>query len=385
MHRSVCLAVLFAIAAPASAVDESIAKPIAVIKAVNREGKNNEAVGEAWSSLVSQGAAALLPTLEAIDDSNPTASNWLQTAVGAIAEAEVKAKRPLPADKLETFVKNVKNAQMARAIAYELLAGQDKSAPDRLLPAFLNDPNPDLRRIAVAAELAAIEKSAKPSVKADLERVLTFARDQDQVEGIVKKLEKDYQTKVSLTEHFGFLTRWNIAGPFASSQGKALTLKHRPEEQVKLDEKLKGKGDAEVIWKPFTSRDKYGVVDFNKEVGKNYDAAAYATAVVVAEKASPVEIRVTSPNALQVFLNGKMIFEREEYHHGENMDYHVGKGELKAGPNTILVKICQNNQREMWAQKWQFSARVCDGTGAPIPGVMQLVGEEKVKLGSISN
>lgn len=382
MHRFLCLAVLFTAAPPAIAADEAIAKPIAAIKAVTREGKNNDVVGEAWSSLVSQGGAALMPALEAIDDSNPTASNWLQTAVSAIAEAEVKAKRPLPAEKLEAFVKNVKNAQTARAVAYELLAGQDKSAQARMLPTFLNDPNPDLRRAAVASELAGIEKK---ETKADLERILGFARDPDQVEAIAKKLEKDFQVKVVLTEHFGSITQWDLIGPFASSQGKALTLKHRPEEKVVPDEKLKGKGDADVLWKPFLTRQRYGVVDFNQELGKNYDAAGYAFSTVSAEKESPVEVRVTSPNALQIYLNGKKLFEREEYHHGENMDYHVGKGQLQPGRNTILIKVCQNNQKEMWAQKWQFSARVCDATGAPIPGVMQLVGDKKVKLGSIPN
>jgi len=385
MLRVLCVAALFALALPASAADEAIARPIAALKAVDREGRNNDTVGLAWSSLVSQGAAALLPTLEAIDDGNPTATNWLRTAAGAIAEAEVKAKRPLPADKLEAFAKNVKFAPTARVLAYELLAEQDKSAPARLLPGFLNDPSSDLRRAAVAAELAKIEKSAKLSVKADLEKALGFARDKDQVEAIAKRLEKDYKSPVSLTEHFALITHWDIVGPFESAQGKALTVKHRPEEKVKLDEKLKGKADAEVSWKSFVTRDKYAVVDFNKELGKNYDAAAYASAVVFAEKELPVEIRVGSPNALQVFLNGKKLFEREEYHHGDTMDYHVGKGQLAAGPNVLVVKVCQNNQKEMWAQSWQFQARVCDAAGAPIPGVAQVVGDKKLKIGAVPN
>jgi hypothetical protein len=370
------------LAGPAAA-DEAIEKPIAALKAVDREGKNNDLAGQAWKALVSQGGKALLPTLEAVDDANATAANWLLTAAGAVAEAETKAGRPLPADKLEALAKNTKFAASARNLAFELLAAQDKTAPDRLLPGFLNDPSPDLRRAAVAAELAKIEKAAKASAKDDYLKVLGFARDRDQVDAIVKKLEKDYQTKVSVAEHFGFITNWDIVGPFPSSQGKALSVHYPPEEKVVLNEKLKGKGDAEVAWKPFTTRDPYGMVDFNKEIGKNYDAAAYAAAVLVSEKETPVEIRVGSPNALQVFLNGKKLFEREEYHHGANTDYHIGKGVLKVGQNTLVVKICQNNQKEMWAQTWAFQARACDATGAPIPGVTQLVGDKTIKLGSL--
>ncbi len=387
MHRYCWVAFLALLPSTASAADEAIARPIAALKAVDREGKNNDTVGLAWSSLVSQGGAALIPALEAIDDSNPTAANWLLTAVGAIAEAETKANRKLPADKLESFVKNTKQAGSARVFAYELLTAANKGTATKLLPGFLNDPSAELRRSAVAAELAAINASAKPSVKVELETLLTAARDQDQVEAIAKKLEVDYKVKVNLAEHFAFITHWNVVGPFESAQGKALTLKHSPEEKVDVGETLKGKKGAEVKWKPVVSRDKYATVDFNKVIGKHYDAAAYATATIYSAKATPAEIRIGCPNAVQVYLNGKKLFEREEYHHGDAMDYHVGKGQLAAGSNVLVVKVCQNNQKESWAQRWQFQGRVCDATGAPIPGVTQTIRYqdilENIKLGTV--
>lgn len=374
MHRYLGVALAALIPSASFAADEAIAKPIAALKAVEREGKNNDTVSLAWSSLVSQGVPALLPTLEAVDDANPTAANWLLTAAGAIAEGETKAKRKLPVEKIVEFVKGVKFAGSARALAYDMLPAAEKG---KLLPTFLNDPSMDLRRLAVADEFT------KAKSKAELERVLGFARDLDQAEAIAKKLEADHKVNVNLLEHYAFITHWDIIGPFPSARGKALTVKYPPEEKVTPGEKLKGKEDAEVTWKNIVSRDRYGAVDFNKLIGKHYDAAAYATAVLVAEKAGPVEIRTGSPNALQVFLNGKKLFEREEYHHGDNMDYHVGKGQLAAGPNVLVVKICQNNQKDAWAQRWQFQARACDSTGAPIPGLTQLVGESKIKLGFI--
>ena len=379
--RSVLLLLMLASSAPAA--DEAIARPIAALKSVDREGKNNESAGPAWKALVEQGADALFPALEAIDDANPTASNWLRTAAGAIAEAEKKAKRAIPTGKLTAFIKDVKRAGSARVLAFELLADQDKPAADGLLASFRDDPSADLRRAALAADLAILEKAAKGSVQPELEKLLTFARDKDQVEAIAKKLETDYKRTISLTEHFGFITYWGIVGPFESEKGKALTLKHSPEEKVVLNENLKGKGGAEVKWKSLFSHDKYAVMDFNKEVGKHYDAAGYAMAILESKEAAPIEIRLGSPNALQVFLNGKKLFEREEYHHGDNMDYHLGKGTLKPGPNVLVVKVCQNNQKDAWAQRWQFQARICDATGAPLPGVTQLVDEKKIKLGFV--
>jgi hypothetical protein len=48
------------------------------------------------------------------------------------------------------------------------------------------------------------------------------------------------------------------------------------------------------------------------------------------------------------------------------MDQHVGAGVLHAGRNEILVKICQNEQTEDWAQSWSFQLRVCDASGVAV-------------------
>lgn len=370
-----------------AAADDETTKALATLKAVGREGASNDAAGLAWKALVRQGGPALMPTLEAIDDNDPTAANWLRTAIDAIVQAEKAAGRKLDAAELEAFATNTQKHRSARRLAYELLVAQDPGARDRLLPGFLNDPNTDLRRDAVAAELRRLEKATGPAAKDDLVKLLGFARDKDQVEAITARLDKEYKTTVSLTEHFGFLTHWHVIGPFDCSQGKALTTSYPPEQKVTLGDRLGGKGGVEVGWKPYVTRDRYGVVNLNKLIGPEHDAAAYATATVVAEKATPAEIRVASPNAVQIFLNGKKLFEREEYHHGSNMDHHVGKGVLNAGPNVVVLKICQNNQKETWAQNWQFQLRICDSTGGLIPGVTQLIPNgaqpASVKLGFV--
>jgi hypothetical protein len=112
---------------------------------------------------------------------------------------------------------------------------------------------------------------------------------------------------------------------------------------------------------------------------------AYALAIVVAESDVPCEIRVAAPNATQIFLNSKVLFGREEYHHGSPLDANIGKGMLKKGENVIVLKVCQNNQTEPWAQTWQFQLRVCDATGGPIAGLKQKLPEsgKTIALGYI--
>ena len=93
---------------------------------------------------------------------------------------------------------------------------------------------------------------------------------------------------------------------------------------------------------------------------------AYAAAEFRAANAADVELRVGTENACRVWLNGQMLLESPAYHSLPVMDQFIGRGKLRAGYNTILVKLCQNEQTEEWARNWQFQLRVCDATGKAI-------------------
>src|SRR5262245_16548819 len=90
---------------------------IATIKAVGAEGAGNVEAGAAWRELVQLGPKALPDILTALDDANPTAANWLRNAVDAIAERELAANRPLPAAKLEEFVRDTRHTGSVRRLA----------------------------------------------------------------------------------------------------------------------------------------------------------------------------------------------------------------------------------------------------------------------------
>jgi hypothetical protein len=350
---------------PAGA-DDDTTRALAALKAVGKEGKGNEDAGPAWKTLTSKGVAGLIPALEAVDDANPTAANWLRSAAGAIADAEKAAGRALPADKLEALATNPKFAPSARHFAYTLLVGQDPGAKAKLLPGFLNDKSADLRRDAIAFRLEELEKAAGPGLKADLERLFALTRDRDQVDLVARKLS-DHGVKPTVTEHLGFVTALSLVGPFDGPDGKGYDTPHPPEAATAATGTFKGKDGAEVTWVPAATTDRYGAFDLNKLVGKHKNAVAYALAVIVADQETPCEVRVTSITSVKIFLNGKEIFGRDEYHHGDPLDAHVGKGTLKKGENVIVLKVCQNDQKEPWAQDWKFRVRVCDDTGGPLP------------------
>jgi hypothetical protein len=348
---------------------------VARIKAVGPEGAGNAEAGRAWHELARQGPDALPVILAAMDDADATAANWLRTAVDSIAEREVAAGRPLPAARLEAFVKDTRHAGRARRLAYEWLARVDPSAPGRLLPGMLHDPGAELRRDAVAVVLdraqALLDKGDKVAATAAYREALSGACEKDQVDLIAQKL-KPLGVEVDPARHLGFVRRWLLIAPFDNTGGAGFAKAFPPEEKVDPSATYRGKGDARVSWVEHATEDPYGILDLNKALGKHKGAVAYAFAVIDSPAARPVQVRAGCVTGLKLFLNGKEIFGREEYHHGMAMDQHTASGALRAGRNELLIKVCQNEQTEDWAQEWKFQVRLCDEAGAAVPFTVTL-------------
>ena len=71
-------------------------------------------------------------------------------------------------------------------------------------------------------------------------------------------------------------------------------------------------------------------------------------------------------NAWKIWLNGELVFGRDEYHRGIRIDQYILPVHLNEGKNTLLVKACQNEQEQDWTVQWQFQLRVTDETGTAI-------------------
>lgn len=363
---SLALLLQWAAAIHAEAPNEALTR----LKAVGREGAGNESAARAWKDLVSQGPKALPAILQAMDDADATAANWLRTAVDAIAEQTLSASKPLPTRELETFVRQTRHSGAARRLAYEWLCRVDAKTPDRLLPSMLQDPSSELRRDAVAVVLkqaqAHLDNNNKDAARAAFRRALTGACDKDQVDLVAKRLDK-LGEKIDIAAHFGFVRSWRLVTPFDNHEEAGFNVAYPPEKGVDLKSVYKGKDGKEARWVAVTTKDPYGLVNLNKELGKQQGVVAYAYAALESPQERRIQIRAGSPNAIKLFLNGKEVYHREEYHHGAEVDQHIASATLKAGRNELLVKICQNEQKEDWAQDWKFQVRLCDAVGAAVP------------------
>jgi hypothetical protein len=356
--------------AGAAALAADVKPLLARIKAVGSEGAGNVEASKAWRELVGCGPTAVPAILAALDDADPTAANWLRTAVDAVAERELAAGRSLPAEQLELFVRDTRHSGPGRRLAYELLVRVDPKTPEKLLPGMLNDPSRELRRDAVAVVLKEaqeqLDKQDRPAATTAYQKAFAAAADEDQVELAAKQL-KTLGVEVDLAAHYGCVRQWMLVAPFDNTGEAGFKAAYPPEKQVDLAAVYKGKKDAEARWTPASTTDAHGVVDLNKVLGKQKGTIAYAFAVIDSPAERQVEIRAGSVNALKIFLGGKEVFNCEEYHHGMSMDQHRVKVTLKAGRNDLLLKVCQNEQTEDYAQEWTFQARICDGAGGAVP------------------
>jgi hypothetical protein len=296
------------------------------------------------------------------------AANYLRSAVETIADRTRQGGKKLPAKAMKKFILDRSQNARARRLAFVLLTVDDPSLPDQLIPGMLLDPSPEFRRDAVARLIESAkqleEQRNQKQALSVYRQALAGATDADQVKEIVKPLTAAGQ-KIDLQKHFGFLTNWQIIGPFDNRELVGFDVVYPPEKKIDLAASFDGQ-IGPVSWVKFSTNDDFGLVNIGKDI-KNYKGSCmYATATFHSSKKLSVEFKLGTPNAWKLWLNGKLLFGRAEYHRGERMDQYQVPAVLQSGKNTILFKICQNEQTQDWAQKYQFQIRVCDPTGVAV-------------------
>jgi len=352
-----------------AAVSPDIKKSIDVIQAVGPEGKGNTQAAVAWKTLSKADASAMLPLLEAMNEASPMARNWLRSALEVIVNKDLKAGNSLPLTDIGTYLLNTRNSPQGRRLAYDLIAKSDPATAAKLIPGMLHDPSPELRRDAVQGLIdeAASLSSAKKNDAAILlyRQALNGARDSDQIKQIAEKLEK-LNIEVDLPLHFGFLTHWKVIAPFDNTKGEGFDVVFPPEKEINLIAKYPSKEGKEIQWQDLAVSDPYGMLDLNQPYGLLKEVTGYAYTEMQFDTDRPAELRIGCKNAWKIWFNDELIFARDEYHRGMKIDQYSFPIQLKKGENTMLVKLCQDEQTQNWTVEWQAQIRICDATGTAI-------------------
>lgn len=352
----------------ASELPADLAQPLAVLRGVGPEGQGHAEATRAWSLLARHPAADLPALLVAMDGANPLARNWLRAAVDTVADRALASGEPLPLDALETFLRTTQHDPHARWLAYDWIAQVNPDRAQRLVPGLLDDPSNALRRLAIEqrqTEAQALRTRGQlAEARAAYETALHAARDVDQIEALAAAL-RELDVPVDLRELFGWVTRWHIIGPFDNSGLAGFQRAFPPETEQRLDAEYDGK-TGRVRWREWIVADPYGRMDFNRPLGAAKEVTAYALAEFVADRPQPAEIRLGCKNAWKVWLNGKFLFGRDEYHRGAEIDQYRLPITLEAGANSLLVKVCQDEKVEDWTVEWEFQMRLTDPLGTPL-------------------
>jgi hypothetical protein len=161
------------------------------------------------------------------------------------------------------------------------------------------------------------------------------------------------------------LDRWWLIGPFDHRKGIGFEAVYPPETEIDLRKEYAGM-ERKVSWIKKASDQRHATLDLNQLIAPHHGAVAYAYREFESDRAQEVEVRYGTPNGSKLWVNGELLFAHDEYHQTMRMDQYQVQTKLQPGTNKILLKICQNEQTEDWAQRWEFQVRICDSSGTAV-------------------
>jgi hypothetical protein len=317
-------------------------------------GDDQAALAAAADRLATIAADGFREPLAALGGATPAGANWLRSGLDRAAE---RLGESLGVDTLAGFVANKELPPRGRSLAFGWLEARDPARAAGLLAGMLDEEALDLRRAAVAKLLADAQARDAEAQRAAHRQALDAARDVDQVEAIATWLT-EHGEPTDVAEVLGFVRRWKVSGEYDNAGGVGFAQAYPPEEG--------GAVPAAADWKPVASSHKHGEIDLNAAVATKKGVLAYALAEVELPVAGQAEVRIGSPCAVAVWVNGRQVMAHEIYHASEAIDQYVAAAEFRQGANTVLVKCCQNEQTEPWAGEWKFQLRICDSLGRPL-------------------
>lgn len=152
-------------------------------------------------------------------------------------------------------------------------------------------------------------------------------------------------------------TAWWVLGPFDNTVGIGYNTKYIPEDTTQIDLTKKYDGiDGKISWKKFTDDTFDGFIDFGEDVNWR---VSYASVTVISPDERDVLFQFSSDDQAKLWLNNTEIFA-DTNAQTAILDKNTIPVTLKAGENTILVKVCNERQR------WGFYLRVTDTDGTPV-------------------
>ena len=343
---------------------------LAVIAKTGPQGEGAAAAKAARNELAKHGVEVLPQLLVAMDTTNSVAANWYRTVYEEIIARELSREgTKWPVAFLKEYVSDAERVGRPRRLVLTLLDKLEPTFRENWIPTRLDDA--EFRYEAVGLALAAGDRAIKSkdeaAAKAEFRKAFEAARDSTQVTQAAAKL-KSLGEPVDVVQHLGLVTDWWLVGPFDAPQKTGFAKVFEPEAKVDLQAKYRGQGDAEIVWKKHHETDTLGQLDLNKQLGTTREAVGYAYSEIDVPREQAAQVRCGADDNCSVWLNGEKVFGRDQWLNGTRFDRFVTPVQLKAGRNTLLVKVCQGPQHKdpEVPNNWSLQLRLCDAQGQGI-------------------
>jgi hypothetical protein len=351
----------------------AISNAVAAVQQIELHGVGHAEAVEAMKTLNVVATDQIPMLFDAMDGSNEVSANWIRGAI----QKSISRSETFPAEPIRAYFDDQTRNPKGRWLAWQLLAKKEPEFRASTIAALATDASMPLREIGIAklisdakeigTDVEKMDDVAKDKKKALLQNALENARDVDQVKSIAKSLAPLGQ-EVNLRTHLGFIETWNLVSGFDNKEESGFDVIYEPEKDISsLDlSSTYTVGDKNVPWKETTTTEETGVVDLNKVIAKDKGVIAYAVSSFESSADAEAEVRIGTPNAHKIWVNGDLVMTNEVYHNSNSIDKFSSPVKLKQGENQIVIKLCQNEQTEPWAQDWSFQVRFCDATGKAI-------------------
>lgn len=346
------------------------ARDLAVIAKAGPQGEGSAAAKVARDELAKHGVEVLPKLLVAMDTSNAVAANWYRTVYEEIVARELaRDGTKWPIEFFKEYVSDSKRVGRPRRLVLGLLDKLEPTFRASWLPTRLDDS--EFRYEAVGLALAAGDRAVKDkdqaAAKTQFRKAFDAARDSTQVTQAAVKL-KSLGESADAISHLGLVTDWWLVGPFDAPAKTGFAAVFEPEKKLDLQAKYLGQGGVEIVWKRHHETDTLGQLDLNKQLGATREAVGYVYSEIDVPREQAAQVRCGADDNCSVWLNGEKVFGRDQWLNGTRFDRFITPIQLKAGRNSLLIKVCQGPQHKdpEVPNNWSLQLRLCDEQGRGI-------------------
>jgi tetratricopeptide (TPR) repeat protein len=165
-----------------------------------------------------------------------------------------------------------------------------------------------------------------------------------------------------LARELGFLTRFQISGPFDNERGAGYGRAFGPEGGFDPGATFDGKARP-VGWRELpVATPPAGVIVLGAMLRPSEQVLAYAATALVAEQPTRATLLLGTSGSFRVFLNGREVAQRDVRRQAV-ADQDAVVLPLRSGPNLLVLKVCAQDERPA------FLARLRGPDGGPCAGV----------------